>query len=495
MSYQPLPHGTPESVGISSAMLLDTIRKMENCGTEMHGIMIYRHGKVIAEGWWSPFTRETVHINHSFGKTYVGSAVGAAVQKGILSVEDRVADIFADDLKALGIPDEGNLAELRVKHVLTMSNGMDVHPDGGADIVRNYLTTPIVHKPGSTFMYNTTGSSMLGEIVRRVSGQSLYDFMKENVLDPAGFDTEHLRWMSYANGLHAAPGTASCTENNLRLGILYLSGGEWNGRQLLNREWVEQATTAQIAAGDSAYGYQLWMNSIPDTFRFMGGHGQDCLVSKRNGVVVAIHQAGSEPHDVGAVQELVNQCLFSADLPDSLPEDPAAAEALRAYLGSREILQPGAQPYRAFDKGWEGEYDIIEGGFHFNTELLPFGDANVNREFYTHPDAAVKTLRIERCEEGFAFTVNDDARFIVRLDGRWVPHHLQSEMPNFDQSCATAVVEENEMIVNQWFFQTCFKTRLWLKRDGDRVQVKVRKERLHDDWPYIWREAVMQKRS
>lgn len=493
MAYQPFERGTPESVGISSRILLDMIRKMETCGTEMHGIMVYRKGKVIAEGWWSPYTRDTVHINHSFGKTYTAAAIGAAIRLGLFSVEDRIADIFAEDLKAYGVADEGYMAQMKVKHVLSMTSGMEIHPDGGAELVKNFLTTPIVHEPGTYFMYNTTGSSLLAEIVRRVSGMEVLDFLQKNVFEDAGFEPGRLRWARYSNGLHPAPGTAANTESNLRLGVLYLNMGRWNGKQLLDEDFVRQSTVKQSNGGTAGYGYQMWMNDIPGTYRFVGGHGQDCIVSPAHDIVVAIHQAGSEPHDTVAVENIVNKYLLSNVLPDTMPENPDAFDALKSYLMTREIPQPGAQPCHALADKWVGHYTVTEGRFHFNTELLPFGDVNVYEDFYINPDCDVRTLDISRCEDGYVFTVNGNLQLIVRLDGRWVPHHAQSELENYDMSCAAAVLEDDTMIVTQWFFQTCFKTRLWLKMDDDIVTVKVRKDRLHDARPYVWREAVMRR--
>ena len=55
------------------------------------------------------------------------------------------------------------------------------------------------------------------------------------------------------------------------------------------------------------------------------------------------------------------------------------------------------------------------------------------------------------------------------------------------------VAEKDQLEITQWFFQTCFKTKLWITRTGDELHIKVRKERLHDDWPYIWSEAIMQR--
>jgi len=332
-----LPRVTPESVGISSHSLLEMLQRLEKCGTEPHGFMLSRHGKVVLECWWAPYTKDTVHICHSFGKSYVATAIGAACTDGLLSIEDRIVDLFAQDIETLAIPITENLSKLKVKHVLTMSNGMSVHATSGEHLVRNYLQTPVDQEPGTRFMYNTTGSCMLGEIVRRVTGQSVLDYMKQRVFEKIGLDCNRLHWMTFRNGLHAAPGVASCTENNLRLGLLYLQGGLWNGERIIDEQWISDATKKQMDNGSDGYGYQLWMHALPGVFRFCGGHGQDCVMSRPQDLAYAIHQAASESHDTNAVNAIFNQYLLETPLPDSLPEDPQAYAELMAYAAQRSL--------------------------------------------------------------------------------------------------------------------------------------------------------------
>ena len=480
-----LLRATPESCGISSRRLLEMVKAMEKTGTEMHGLMITRHSKVIVEGWWAPYTRETAHICHSFGKSYVATAVGVACTQGLLSVEDRIADLFKDDLKAFRVKDEGNMAKLRVKHVLAMANGMSVHALAGKDVVRNYLTTEVDLEPGSVFKYNTAGSCMLGEIVRRVTGMSVYDYMNEYVFQPIGFDTEHFYWMQFDNGLHAAPGVAACTEDNLRLAMLYLHDGMWDGERIIDAEWIRQATTKRIDNGAWGYGYQLWMYGQPDTFRFSGGHGQECVMSRPLDMVIATNQACCEPHDDDAMHAVYDKYLLGGELPESLPEDPEGLAELKAYLATREIPRPGSCPTHGFDLNWEGVYTVAEGKFHLQPELRPWGELNVNADFYTNHEPFVHTMTIRRTDEGFTLTTDGEPPIPVRLDGRWVPCPVQSQMPAYKYSCAAARFFENELIIDQWFYQTCFKTQLRLIRDGNKVHMDIRKERLHNEWPYI----------
>ena len=493
MSNVSLPRATPESVGISSRKLLKMVQALEKSGTEMHGLMLCRHDKLILDGWWAPYTSQTVHICHSFGKSYVATAVGAACTQGVLSVEDRIVDLFPEEVERWGLDASGNLGKLRVKHLLTMSNGMSVHALAGEKLVENYLTTPVDQEPGTKFMYNTAGSCMLAEIVRRVTGKSVLEYLTERVLKPIGCDLEHFRWMTFPGGLHPAPGVASCTENNLRLGMLYLHKGVWNGHRLIDGQWMKDATVKQIDNGQDGYGYQLWIYHAPDTFRFSGGHGQDCFMSRPHDLTLAIHQAASEPHDMDRNFDILDQYLFFAQHPQRMEEDPEAYVQLRTYMEHLQIPQGGSAPAHGNLDGWEGVYYLQEGSFHLQPELRPFGNVNVNRDFYTIPNENVEKLEIRRCAEGFRLTMNDQLSVIARLDGKWVPHEAQSAMPAYNQSCATVIAEKDQLIITQWFFQTCFKTKLWITREEDTLRIKVRKERLHDDWPYLWSEAVMRK--
>jgi len=484
---------TPESVGLSSRALLDMLQKLEHCGTEPHGFMLARHGKVVLECWWAPYTKDTVHICHSFGKSYVATAIGAACTDGLLSVEDRIIDLFAGDIQAYNVNVTENLANLKVKHVLTMSNGMSVHAENGEHIVRNYLTTAVDQAPGTSFMYNTTGSCMLGEIVRRVTGKSVLDYMKERVFDKIGLDCDRLHWMAFRNGLHAAPGVASCTENNLRLGLLYLQNGLWDGQRIIDAQWITDATRKQINNGGDGYGYQLWMHALPGVFRFCGGHGQDSVMSRPLDLAYSIHQAASEQHDTESGNAIFSEYLLDKQLPDSLPEDAQGYAALLDYIAGRRLPDNNSQPVRGFAIGWDGLYNVKSGRFHVHPELRPYGDKNVYRDFYDTDNEYVTSVSLALKQEYVEILLDGTTCLHARLDGRLIPHCTHSAMPAYTWECSTAVFEHNELIVDTWFYQTCFKTRLWLTREGDTLRVRVRKERLHDNVPYIWYEAQLSR--
>ena len=91
-----LEHSTPEAEGIPSEAILNYLKVIEDKGIELHSFMLLRHGKVVAEGWWDPFQRDTRHIMYSVSKTILSTAVGFAIKENRLSLHDKVTSFFPD---------------------------------------------------------------------------------------------------------------------------------------------------------------------------------------------------------------------------------------------------------------------------------------------------------------------------------------------------------------------------------------------------------------
>ncbi len=91
-----LPRSTPSAQGLDASGLLAFVDAAESGGLGLHGLMVARHGHVVAQGWWSPYAAERVHLAYSLSKTVTATAVGFLVQEGRLSVEDRVLDHFPE---------------------------------------------------------------------------------------------------------------------------------------------------------------------------------------------------------------------------------------------------------------------------------------------------------------------------------------------------------------------------------------------------------------
>src|SRR3954447_12409570 len=89
-----LPRSTAEKEGFSSTAFNEFLDAAANSKTEFHSIMLLRHGKVIAEGWWDPYRPELRHTMYSCSKSFTATAIGFAIQEKKLSLTDRVVSFF-----------------------------------------------------------------------------------------------------------------------------------------------------------------------------------------------------------------------------------------------------------------------------------------------------------------------------------------------------------------------------------------------------------------
>jgi CubicO group peptidase (beta-lactamase class C family) len=305
-----LPRSTPEKQGISSTAIqnfLDTVSKSKQ---EFHSLMILRHGHVVAESWWAPYSSEHRMQLYSLSKSFTSTAVGFAVTEGLLSVDDPVIRFFPDDLP---VEISENLAALKVRHLLSMSVGhakdsimiLEASP-AGVRWEKTFLNQPVVFKPGSQFMYNSGASYMLSSIVKKVSEKTAHEYLRPRLYKP--LDIPEATWTENFEGVNmGASHLRMRTESLAKFGQFYLQKGKWNGNQILPEAWIAEATSKQIENGknDSSwgygYGYQFWLNP-PGGFRADGAFGQFSMVLPEQDAVVVIT---SESIDTKTTMQLV----------------------------------------------------------------------------------------------------------------------------------------------------------------------------------------------
>lgn len=358
----------PESVGVSSRSIADMVRALEKSGTQMHGLMISRCNKVIFETWWAPYGSGIIHSNQSLGKTYMGTALGMAYTEGLVRLDERVVDIFSEEIETNRIVPDENMKKMTVRDLLCMGTGMtECPPLGGEDFILDFLKSPVHYTPGEHFFYNTSGSSLLAAIVEKKTGRPLKDYMSEKVFEPIGLDSNRMRWLRFRNGVYAEPGVITTTEDNLRLAMLYMNGGVFEDKRILSQDWVDKATALQnpsvedqgISDCQYGYGFMLWQCSVPGVYRFDGGLGQYCIVCPAQKLIVCIHETALYPNDVQKVLDIVYQYMFLNSWSNTLPEDPVGQLELSAIGRSRKLKIPVVAT--ATWKDLAGSYHLISG--------------------------------------------------------------------------------------------------------------------------------------
>ena len=332
---QQLTRSAPAAQGVDAARIIAFLDAVEASGTDLHSLMILRHGAVVAEGWWAPYRRDDIQLLYSLSKTFAATAIGIAVGEGRLSVDDLVADL----LPGL-VPDPlpGHLRQLRVRHLLSMASGHREETLGQLiasddDPVRTFLAIEPDEPPGSVFAYNQGNTMTLSQLISTLTGQRLSEYLRPRLFDPLGI--ERAEWLTTSSGIDQGfSGLHVTTESVAKLGQLLLQGGRWGDRQLVPAEFVAQARQLQIDNARQAenpdwqqgYGFQMWM-CRNDAQRGDGAFGQFAvLLPEADAVVVCTAQV----IDMQAELDLIWEHLLPA-VRDA-PGDPAADQELAARL-------------------------------------------------------------------------------------------------------------------------------------------------------------------
>jgi CubicO group peptidase (beta-lactamase class C family) len=346
---QRLPRSTPEGQGISSAAILGFVEDAEKKIDALHSFMIVRHGHVVSEGWWSPYAAQEPHVMFSLSKSFTSTAVGLAISEGKMSLDDSVLKFFPDEAPA---NPSKNLESMRVRDLLRMASGQRAEDlatfpfTGKADLVRVFLELPVPDIPGTHFVYNPPATYMLSAIVQKVTGQTVQDYLGPRLFAPLGFGTPD--WDKSAQGVSiGASGLHIRTEDIACFGQLYLQKGEWQGRQLIPADWVQAATSMQIANGsdptsdwNQGYCYQFW-RCRHGAFRGDGAFGQFCVVMPEYDTVVAIT---SGTGDLQGVLNLVWDRVLPALGASALPPDAAGDARLSAKLATLSLRLQSGEP-------------------------------------------------------------------------------------------------------------------------------------------------------
>lgn len=352
---QPFPRSTPEAEGVPSRFVYDFLSDLANTkNAYLHHFMMLRHGKVICETSIAPYRNGDWHITHSMCKSFTGMAIGLLIDDGLLSLDDKVVDIFDSRVSVLS---RFRMRDITIRHLLTMTSGVDFSEPGalsGNDWIDSFLNASLKFTPGTQFAYNSMNSYMLSAIVTEKTGLTMADFLKERIFKPLGI-TE-VFWEASPEGITKGGwGLFIRPEDAAKLGMLYLNGGRWNGVQLISEEWVREATKKQVENNDNSlgYGYQLWPDARKGSFTYNGMMGQDVKVYPDLDMIIVFNAGDPEVFQDGELDHVIASHMNGVtgfENTEILPANPVEYKNLLELSGR---LESGSyySPYKV-SGGW-----------------------------------------------------------------------------------------------------------------------------------------------
>ena len=308
----------PVAVRADSGELNAVADRLVASGANVHSILVARGGKLMFERYMSGsdqiqdlrvkhavFNENTLHDLKSVSKSVASLAIGIAIDRGLIKSVDQPFFDFFPELADLRTPEKDRL---RLVHALTMTAGLrwiEATPQTGdfdndesrmhmsRDQARYVLGLPLTAPPGQEFFYNTGTLQLLSAIMRKVTGHPLDEFARANLFEPMGIAP--VEWNRIRGDTDAGGGLRLRPRDMVKIGQLVLAGGNWNGRQLVSRAWIDASMVKRTTASAKYdYGYLWWLGRSPYNERevrvlaALGRGGQSIRIVPELDLVVAV---------------------------------------------------------------------------------------------------------------------------------------------------------------------------------------------------------------
>ena len=233
--------------------------------------VVIKNDSIIFEEYWNGYSADSSSNSFSMAKSWISTLVGIAIKEGkIESINQKACDFLPEFC-------EGDNSKITIKHLLTMSSGLDWDEDYhdplgqtaeayfAPNLKKQMMRLKAVDPPGEIFKYHSSCSQLLAFIVESATGQSVNEYTSEKLWKPMGAKHPALWNTDTKRGDEKA---FCCINSNARdfarLGKLYLNQGNWNGTQLLDSNYVKEATSVSNLLDEDGnknvnYGYQFWI--------------------------------------------------------------------------------------------------------------------------------------------------------------------------------------------------------------------------------------------
>lgn len=293
VDYTPLPGGdwevsTPEEQGLDSDLVAELYYNAAEVET-LKALLVLKNDHLIAEGYFNGGSVEQDFRIQSATKSYTSALVGIALDQGCLtSVDQKMMEFFPELAERITDPRK---EQITIRDMLQMRAGYPWE-ESSAELFEllysgfrpsNLVDVPLVRDPGSDFDYSNLTSHLVGVIVARACETDLKSFAQEYLFEPLGVQVGD--WITDWEGNYNGHGDLHFTARDMaKFGLLYLNDGEYEGRQIISSDWVqeslriysEDAWDYRVGRNfkDISYGYQWWsVTAGGHQYNLAWGHG------------------------------------------------------------------------------------------------------------------------------------------------------------------------------------------------------------------------------
>ncbi|SEV93428.1 CubicO group peptidase, beta-lactamase class C family [Chryseobacterium wanjuense] len=278
----------------------------ENRFREITGIVVIKNEKLLLEEYFNHSGRDSLQDTRSVGKSFSSALMGIAIKDGYIKNENQALKEFYD-LKQLGNY-SSKKDQVTIKSLLTMSSGFNGNDDdyespGNEENmyptdnwIKFILDLPMTDNTiGKKWSYFTAGVVLTGDILDKSVPKGLKDYADQKLFQP--LKISNYKWQftpqqkpSLAGGLRMS------TLDFAKFGQLYKNNGTWNGKTILDKEWIKKTFTNYFTDTKDfdGYGYLFWRkiykvgNKNYEAYQSSGNGGNKIIIFTEIPVVMVI---------------------------------------------------------------------------------------------------------------------------------------------------------------------------------------------------------------
>ena len=454
----------PEAQGIDSDKLAELLLAIREQGVQIHSLLMIRHGHVVVDATFYPYDGQAVHNVASVTKSLMTTLIGIAADQGKLNLEDKMVSFFPD--RSIANLDESK-TDITVRHLASMSSGLDCTGEAdertlqemvaSPDFVQFVLDRKVAWQPGEQFVYCSPAIHLLSPILQQATGMTALDFARQYLFEPLGFG--EVMWPRDPQGYYDGWADVSLHPHDMaKLGFLFLHQGRWDGRQIVSRRWVDEATKVQVTrpeGDEDPYGYGWWIETDVKGASARGRGGQYIYALPDWDMILVTTGGGFE------MDEIAELLLASfSDFEEPLPPNPEGVARLAAAVDAVG-LPPEPTPVAPLP-------DVAReiSGKTYVFEPNPAQIDSVAFEFDGSSEATVRLLAPGRPQGSAMVGLDGVYRFFTGSDGR-------------TEGLRGAWIDGQTFLLEYDGITNNDHTLLQFRFDGDRVEVNAQ-ETAHD---------------
>jgi CubicO group peptidase (beta-lactamase class C family) len=336
------PVSTLEQEGIDQATIEKFVQKLidmrqDSISTsQIHSLLMARHGKLVLEEYFHGFDRDTPHDTRSASKSWTNVLIGAAMQAGVPIRLDT--PVYETMLGSVPVDLDPRKKAMTLQHLISMTAGFDCDDSGERpgdedpmqeqtaepDWYRYSLNVPMAWSSGEEIVYCSMKPNLAAGMLEKIAGEPLPEMFYRLIAKPMHMSRYHLI-LQPTGEAYGGGGHHFTTRDFMKFTQLFLHDGQWEGRQIVSREWARKSGAALRVLSPTSgqtYGY-LW-NSVEYPYRgrkvhayFPGGNGGQVYIGIPDlGLLIAFTGGNyADPVLFRAQREFVPQDILPAVRP------------------------------------------------------------------------------------------------------------------------------------------------------------------------------------